>query len=405
MRVNRVHLATTIAAGLTLVAVTAGAVTPALADPTSAAAPASRPELPPLDPDLLAGAIAGLPNDTMTGAIVTVGGPAGRWSGTSGVSDIHTGAPVRPDGAFRIGSITKVFTATVVLQLVAEHRLDLRRSVQHYLPGLLPRHYPAVMVGQLLNHTSGLPYSNETPQAGDPAWFVAHRFDGWTPRQVVASATTQPMQFTPGTEQRYNGVNYFIAGLLIEKATGHSYADEVRDRVARPLGLRQTYQPRGNDPRILGPHAHAYVAVNGTLYDVTEQSPYSWAEGGMISSTADLTRLIRALYRGHLLPPAQLAQMFTVPPVPYTGGGSNCAIGPDAGMACFSMGLTRTTLPNEVTVWGKSGSVPGYTQAVFATRDLRRVLVYSLNPTGNRDGSEGPYVQSIAAATFDPDLL
>jgi D-alanyl-D-alanine carboxypeptidase len=90
--------------------------------------------------------------------------------------------------------------------------------------------------------------------------------------------------------------------------------------------------------------------------------------------------------------------------VPYTGSASNCNTGPAAGRACFSAGLTTTTLPNGVTVWGKTGSVPGYTSGVFATRDLRRVLVYSLNPTGNANGSETPYVVRVAAATFDPGL-
>lgn len=114
---------------------------------------------------------------------------------------------------------------------------------------------------------------------------------------------------------------------------------------------------------------------------------------------------IGAVFRGRLLPRAELDQMFTVPEVDYTGGGTPCAIGPDSGQACFSMGLQRTMLPNGVTVWGKSGSVPGYTNAAFATRDLRRVAVYSLNPTGNRDASEESYVAHIAAAVFDPDMI
>lgn len=75
-----------------------------------------------------------------------------------------------------------------------------------------------------------------------------------------------------------------------------------------------------------------------------------------------------------------------------------------AGRVCFSAGLTTTTFPGGVTVWGKTGSVPGYTSGVFATRDLRRLLVYSINPTGDADGSETPYVVRIAAAAFDPDL-
>lgn len=383
----------------------AGVTALALAAGTGTAAVAGTDPLPPLDPELLAQAIAGLPSDTVTGALVKVGGPAGRWSGTSGVGDVSRGTPVPAGGLFRIGSATKMFTATVVLQLAAEHRIGLDQPVQRYLPGVLPASYPEITVGELLDHTSGLPVATVDAGFDDPAYYVAHRFEGWTPRQVVDSATAQPMEFAPGTEQRYNGVNYYLAGMLIERVTGHSYAAEVRDRIARPLGLRHTYVPRADEFGIRGPHPHGYVDVAGTLVDVSRQNPYAWAEGGMVSTSADLTRFVRALYRGELLPGAQLAKMFTVPDVPYVGTEGSCATGPEAGQACLSMGLDRTRLPNGVTVWGKSGSVPGYTDAAFATRDLRRILVYSLEPTGDRDGSEAPYVQNLAAASFDPDLF
>jgi D-alanyl-D-alanine carboxypeptidase len=278
--------------------------------------------------------------------------------------------------------------------------------VQHYLPGLLPASYPAITVRQLLNHTSGLPGGDLGD--GDAQWFVEHRFDSWTPRQIVADAVTHPMEFAPGTAQRYNGTNYYVAGLLIEHLTGRTYAHEVRQRIIRPLNLRNTYVLDRHDPRLPGAHAHGYVAVTKdgttTLHDVSRQSPYPWAEGGLISDSADLRTLITAIFQGRLVPAADLNEMFTVPDVRYVGK-DNCNIGPDAGRACFSAGLMKSTLPNGLSGWGKTGARPGYTTGVFATRDLSRVLVYSLNATGNKDGSEGPYVQRIVAATFDPDLL
>ncbi|RFU41705.1 class A beta-lactamase-related serine hydrolase [Actinomadura logoneensis] len=404
MKRTRTRTPLTLTAAVLAAAVAGGAA-------TAGAASASTPDpLPRLDPAMVRASIGGLPDASVTGALVKVTGSAGRWSGTSGLGDIHARTPVPLDGRFRVGSISKVFTAVVVLQLAAEHRLDLDQSVQHYMPGLLPAGYPRVTVRQLLDHTSGLPTGGHLGEAqGDPKrWFVDHRFDSWTPRQIVTDAMTTPMDFAPGTSQRYNGLNYYVAGMLIEKVTGRTYAHEVRNRILQPLNLRATYVLDRHDPRLPGPHSHGYVAVTekgGTvLHDVSEQSPYPWAEGGMISSADDLTRFIRAIFQGRVVPRSMLPTMFAVPDVKYADD-SHCNLGSDTGHACFSAGLMRVTLPNGVTVWGKTGSRPGYTSGMFATRDLRRVAVYSLNPTGGKDGSEAPYVNRIAAAVYDPDLL
>ncbi|MGW1754470.1 serine hydrolase domain-containing protein [Streptomyces mirabilis] len=392
------------ASGAVLVALAAGTAAPASAV-TPAPAPATGAPLPGLDPVKLQAAIGGLPNADVTGALLRITGGAGHWSGTSGVGDLETGQGVPTDAHLRIGSVSKAFTATVVLQLAAEHRIDLDKPVQQYLPGVLPADLPPVEVGQLLNHTSGLPRGAAGPDFGDgsPEWFAANRLKSFTPQQVVALMAGQPMQFAPGTAQQYNGMNYYVAGLLIEKITGHTFAHEVRSRITRPLGLHDTYVPDADDPSLPGPHSHGYLTVtssDGTTHpvDVTEQSPWPWAEGGMISTPADLDRFMTALFRGRFLPPAQQAELFTVPDVPSFHS-SQCRTEADAGRACMSMGIMRVTASNGVVVWGKTGSRPGWTSGVFATRDLSRKVVYSVNPT-NLDGTEMRYVQQIAAASF-----
>nr|WP_313885636.1 serine hydrolase domain-containing protein [Fodinicola feengrottensis] len=210
----------------------------------SVAIAAPHQDLPPLNDSVLRHALQVRPTDKVTGALLRITGSAGQWSGTSGAGDIANHQPVPLNGRFRIGSISKVFTAAVVLQLAAEHKIVLTNTVQHYLPGLLPENLPPVTIGQLLNHTSGLP-DDDSPfkTTGDAQWFVDHRFDVWTPAQIVAIDSRHPMQFAPGTKQKYDGINYYLAGLLIEKITGNTYAAEVQHRIISPLGLHCTTRP------------------------------------------------------------------------------------------------------------------------------------------------------------------
>ncbi|MEV4561012.1 serine hydrolase domain-containing protein [Kitasatospora sp. NPDC049285] len=397
---------TAVAAGAALAALVVGtAAGPASAATGTAAVGVERTAatVPPLDRAAVQRVLAELPTADVSGALVRISGRAGRMTAVGGVGDPATGRAPDADGRFRVGSISKVFTATVVLQLAAEHRIDLAAPVQQYLPGLLDASYPPIPVGDLLNHTSGLPNGAAGPWGdGTAAWFVDHRFEAWTPEQVVATMAGEPMVFAPGTAQQYNGMNTFVAGLLVEKVTGRSYAREVRERIIRPLGLHDTSVPATDDPALTRPTARPRLTVpnpDGTSrqVDVTEQSPWPWAEGGLISSAPDLDRFIGALFRGQLLPPAQQQALFTVPDVP-TYHSSKCTTGPDAGRACMSMGLERFAL-GDVVVWGKTGSRPGWTSGVFATRDLSRTVVYSLNPTGT-DGVEMPVIMQLAAAAL-----
>ncbi|WP_245787317.1 serine hydrolase domain-containing protein [Amycolatopsis saalfeldensis] len=352
-------LAATLAAATLLSVTAAPAAFAAGSGAVSQPAAGARTPLPPLNPAALQAAIAGLPNADETGALLQVRGSAGAWAGTSGTADLKTGAPVPADAHFRIGSITKTFTAVLVLQLAAQHRVDLDAPVQRYLPGLLPAGYPPITVAQLLNHTSGLP-GVDLPD--DPQWTFDHRYTVFTPEQVLATAFRHPIVFAPGSAQQYTNTSYLVAGLLVEKLTGRPYADVMRDQVIRPLGLRETSVP-GNNPELPAPYAHGYLAVNGQLVDLTRMNQsIPWAAGEMISTAADLDTFLTALFRGQLLPAPQLARMFTVPGVKMFGTDQD---------AYYSQGLMTSTV-NGITVWGKTGTRYGYTNGVWATRDLKR---------------------------------
>ncbi|MFL6124934.1 serine hydrolase domain-containing protein [Actinophytocola sp.] len=375
----------------------APAFAPAVAE-TRSAETQSAAQPPPLDPAKLAAAIAGLPNDEASGALLQVRDGSSCWQGTSGVANIHTGQKVPIDGRFRIGSMTKSFTATAALQLVAKGKLDLHRTVRSYAPDLLPAEYAPITIDQLLTYTSGLP-SSDIPHK-DPSWFLVHRFDTWTPRQLLDvsfhtdDGTLKPLLFPPGTRQNYANIDYLVLGAVIEKVTGRPYGDVIRDGIIRPLHLTATTVP-GTDTKIHGPHAHGYeLRADGSYVDVTDANPtYQWSAAEMISNAPDLDRFLTALMSGRLLPAKETALLFDVPKVNLYDPDANAEPQP----AYLGHGLARFQVA-DLEFWGKTGDRPGYNDGMAASRDLTRRVVYSVN-TLHMGGSEQPLVtQKIIAA-------
>lgn len=230
----------------------------------------------------------------------------GDWAASAGVRALGSGQPPSTDGRFRIGSITKTFVATVVLQLAGEGKIGLDTPVNHYLPGLLPGGN-RITVRMILQHTSGLySYSDDLP-FGEGATqitrgFPAIRFRHFEPEQLVAMAVAKPLLFEPGQDWSYSDTNYLVAGLLIGKITGRPWGTEVADRIIRPLGLHATSEP-GDSAALPWPNARGYARLDGKSVDVTEMNPsVAGAAGSMISTTADLDEFFRALL-GTAAPP------------------------------------------------------------------------------------------------------
>ncbi|MEU4699191.1 serine hydrolase domain-containing protein [Nonomuraea dietziae] len=358
-------------------------------------------KVPPINEAALARSIEKLPAPDATAAIVRVGGTKGTWKGVTGVGDLRAERPAKDDVRFRAGSVTKMFTTAVVLQLVAEGRVSLDGAVQEYLPGLLPADYPEITVGQLLNHTSGLP----APQIdGGFKEVYRTRFKTWTPEEYVALAVKNPVEFTPGTRQHYLNTNTFVAGLLIEKVTGRSYEHEVTTRILRPLGMRDSYLP-GRSVHIRGRHNHGYQVVpagfpgsirygDASVVDMTATSVTStWASGDLISTARDLERFVNALFSGEVVPPAQLEPMFTVPRVTAFGG---------CDPAVYTSGMSRMVLPGGQVAYGKTGARYGFSAGVGATRDLSRTVVYSINSTDAKSSGQNQRGLGVALAALVP---
>ncbi|MFF9899770.1 serine hydrolase domain-containing protein [Streptomyces longispororuber] len=382
-------LASAVLAATLGLGVTATAAAPALAAPL----PAAGRHAPGPDAEALRAAIAGLPDADATAAVVRVGGDNGSWRGSSGVRDVRSGHAALPHGRFRAGSVTKVVTAAVVLQLASRGRVDLDAPVQRYLPEVFAPNAKAfhrpVAVRQLLNHTSGLKPGRALGETFEELY--ARRFDTLTPREVAASSIARGPAHAPGTAQEYLGINYTLLGLLIEKVTGRPYEQEATRRVLRPAGMRHSSFP-GTDPRVHGPHNRGYQAVrqpdgSTRLVDVTEWNQRDRMAGGdMISTAADLERFTVALFSGRIVPEPQLREMFTVP--------SGIA------GATMSAGLQRYEAPDGRVVWLKTGSRHGYNSIIAATRDLDVTLVYSVNSTDAKGEDMNRVVRRVVAAAL-----
>lgn len=307
-----------------------------------------------------------------------------RWGHTrtytAGVGDVATGSEVPVDGQVRIGSNTKVFTSVVVLQLVGEGKIRLDAKIDTYLPGLVRGEGidgRRITVRQILQQTSGLP--NYTNYLGDDVRY-------FEPRELLDIALQHKADFDPGKKWAYSNTNYVLAGLLVQKVTGRSIAEEMDQRIIKEIGLRHTYFPAPGDATIREPHPKGYYqdAAGAPLVDVTEMDPsWAWSAGGMISTNSDLNRFFTALLGGRLLPPAQLAQMRTTVPAGY----------PFATGARYGLGLVSTPLSCGGVYWGHGGSFPGYeTRGGVTSKGRAANVAVTIQPT---DEAAMKHVESV----------
>ncbi|GAA2985913.1 serine hydrolase domain-containing protein [Streptosporangium longisporum] len=347
------------------------------------------------------------------GMVAEVRDRRGRWFGSAGVADTRTGRERRPHERFRIGSATKPFTATVVLQLAAEGRLSLDDTVDRWLPGLVEGNGNdggTITVRHLLNHTSGIfNYGNdekEFAKFSGPAW-LEHRYDTYTPGQLVRIGLRNPRSFeVPGDGFVYSNTGYILAGMIVEKVTGRTLADEISRRIVRPLGLTGTYLP-AEETGIRGPHPRHYSTLFATgtdaeVHDVTDQSAtVGWAAGGMVSTVGDLHRFTGALLRGTLLPPAQQREMFTMVRTGITmpdGTWKDTWIpGSTYGTGVFSWELSCGA-----RVWGVGGAITGGFSFAMGTRDAERMVATTMNIDTYGRYNSLDMVKAVFQAEFCP---
>ncbi|AXO92994.1 beta-lactamase family protein [Bacillus cereus] len=287
------------------------------------------------------------------------------WSYTAGVADLTTKKPMKADFRFRIGSVTKTFIATVLLQLSGENRLNLDDSIEKWLPGVIQGNgYDGnqITIRQILNHTSGIAeYMNSKD------FDIMDTKKSYTAEEFVKMGISLPPDFAPGKGWSYSNTGYVLLGILIEKVTGNSYAEEVENRIIEPLDLSNTFLP-GNSSVIPGTkHARGYIQLDGAseLKDVTYINPGS-SDGDIISTADDLNKFFSYLLSGKLLKEQQLNQMLTTVPTDREGAG-------------YGLGIVEFKLPNGVSVWGHRGSVLGFSTFVGGTLGGKHTLAVNLN--------------------------
>ncbi|MFJ8476930.1 serine hydrolase domain-containing protein [Kitasatospora sp. NPDC094011] len=332
-------------------------------------------------------------------------GPGRDLVATDGVAEAGTNRPVPPDGYFRMASTGKTLVATVVLQLAEEGRLSLGDTVDHWLPGLVNGRGNGngngngndgrrITVRQLLQHTSGI-HDDDLPGYTTPQEYDERRYDTYTPEQIVALAMKHAPDFPPGTGWSYSNTGYVLLDLIIEKATGHPWHQEVEDRVLKPLRMDHTYLP-GNTPTLRSPHADGYqVFPSGERVDVTEQLLPD--PGGYVSTTAEVNRLFQALLGGKLLPAAWLAEMRDTVPV----NKETQAFWPHGR---YGLGLVERPLSCGGSYWSHEGGNGGYITLNGTTDTGGRAVTVSMSTALGSSPDDALRQERAASALVDHAL-
>jgi CubicO group peptidase (beta-lactamase class C family) len=281
---------------------------------------------------------------------------------------------------YRIGSLTKQFTAAGIMREVEQGKLSLADPVAKYLPDV-PTHGRRITVRQLLTHTSGIHNYTESPE------WAKHRTEDMTPRQIVAFVDKDTLDFAPGTKYSYSNTGYVLLGMVLEKVTGRPYAAYLEREFFKPLGLSQTsYCPqRPTDPQF----ASGYAASTGTVKPAEPLSmtlPFS--AGALCSTVRDLVKWHRALLDGRVVGARSYSLMTTADTL---NNGSPIDYG---------FGLVPGQLGGKRTI-GHSGSINGFTTyGLYMPDESLNVVVLT-----NSDGRPGRLAQNIARVVVGIPLL
>ena len=282
-----------------------------------------------------------------------------------GVADVATGRLPGRKLQVRIASVAKAFNGAIALRLVSRGKLRLGDTIGELLPGLLPN-AKQVTLGDVLQHTGGLADYIKNQEfidhiQADPAGYIG-------PREVVSFVKDEPLEFKPGSRYKYSDTDNFVAGLMAEKVTGIPYERLVKRRMGRLAELKSTILPK----TVAMPHPfmHGYDVVPGQPpTDISEflNPAGAWASGGIVSTLPDLGRFFRSYVGGKLF-----GSKVTGKQREWVAGESDPP-GPGVNVAGLGLFRYRTRCG---TVFGHTGSFPGYRAFAASTADGKRSIAF-----------------------------
>ena len=285
------------------------------------------------------------------------------WISAKGKADIKNNIPMSSDMLFRIGSITKTFTITVLLQLVDEKKLSLDDKLSKYFPEF-PKS-DSVTLAILCNMSSGIFDFAETEEFQKS--FNTNPQKVWTDEERINLALSKPFYFPVGTSFHYSNTNTIIIGMIIEKVTGRKVSVEIKERIIDKLGLNHTYYANG---RFLeGDYCHGYAVLpdsaTGLQKDLTDEIDISWigSAGAMVSNIFDLNIYAKALTDGLLISleaQKKRLEFIEVPGLPYA----------KYGLGIFSYN----------GFLGHNGYIPGYNSIMLRhpQKDCTIIMFYNV---------------------------
>lgn len=298
----------------------------------------------------------------------------------SGTVIVDSHKPIREQHLFQIGSETKSFIATLIMQLEAEGALSIQDPISDYLP-LLPEEWHNITIQQMLNHSSGI-YNYTDVMEEQMKDDVNYLNQAWTSEELINLVTSKPLYFKAGEGFHYSNTNYVLAGLIIEKVTHHSLALEIKNRLTVPLNLANTYYlPSSYDHSTLLQMAHGY-AERGTYphepTDITETN-HSWANaaGAMVSTSHDMAIWFQHLIQGQLFPQEQMREFTAL--IQGSLPNTSTPIG-------YGLGVIHDYDVFGEEAWWHSGGTFGFAALMIWLKSSDVIITVNINhATKNRD--------------------